>query len=230
TLLIAPKQGDAVVSGNVRVVLNDGRGRTFTTLPFRIVISATPNQEPGVNRPPVPVIGPLPATIQATTKAGADVTLDGSRSSDPDGDSLNFIWLDGDTVISTEPIVTVKLAAGIHSIKLVVVDGKDGMAGWDPVTVEVLPRPLTVISASPRTLKLNTTATLIVTGTGFDPGSTLLFSKEGISITNYTTIEEDRIVAEIAISATATQGFEDVYVVNPNGKFVRLRSGLLVIR
>ena len=109
------------------MVLNDGRGRTFTTLPFRIIISDTPNQEPGANRPPVPVIGPLPATIQATTRDGAEVTLDGSKSSDPDGDRLTMIWFDGETLISTEPIVTVKLAAGIHSIKLVVVDGKDGM-------------------------------------------------------------------------------------------------------
>jgi len=230
TLLIAPKQGDAEVSGNVRVVLNDGRGRTFTTLPFRIMISATPNREPGANRPPVPVIGPLPATIQATSKNGAEITLDGSKSSDPDGDSLTFLWLDGNTLISTEPIVTVKLAAGTHSIKLVVVDGKGGMAMSDPVTIEVLPRPLTVVSASPRMLKLNTTPRLTVTGTGFNPGSILLFGKEGISITNYTTIEEDRIVAEIAISATAVQGFQDVYVVNPNGKFARLRSGLVVTR
>src|SRR5262245_27142506 len=203
TLLIAPKQGDPISSGNVRVVLNDGRGRTFTTLPFRIMISDTPNQEPGVNRPPVPVIGPLPATIQATTKAGAEVTLDGSKSSDPDGDALTFMWFDGDTLISTEPIVTVKLAAGSHLIKLVVVDGKDGMAMSAPVAIEVLPRPLTVISASPRMLKLNTTATLTLSGTGFTPGSIILFGKEGVTITNYPSIEEDTIVAEIAISPTA---------------------------
>ncbi|HKQ78687.1 MAG TPA: HYR domain-containing protein [Blastocatellia bacterium] len=230
TLLIAPKQGDQVASGNVRVVLNDGRGRTFTTLPFRIIISNTPNQEPGVNRPPVPIIAPLPATIQATTKAGAEVTLDGSRSSDPDGDALDYMWFDGNTLISTEPIVTVKLAAGTHSIKLVVADSRDGMAMSDPVAIEVLPRPLSVISASPRLLRINTTATLSVSGTGFAPGAILLFSKEGISITNYTSIEEDTIVAEIAVSPTAVQGFYDVFVVNPNGRFVRLRSGLIVIR
>lgn len=230
TLLIAPKQGDVAVAGNVRVVLNDGRGRTFTTLPFRIMISDTPNQEPGANRPPVPVIGPLPATIQATTRDGAEVTLDGSRSSDPDGDRLTFMWFDGETLISTEPIVTVKLAAGIHSIKLVVVDSKDGMVRSDPVAIEVLPRPLSVISASPRLLRLNTTATLTVSGTGFLPGAILIFGKEGISVTNYASIEEDTIVAELAISPTAVQGFHDVFVVNPNGKFVRLRSGVVVTR
>ncbi len=230
TLLIAPKQGDLAVLGNVRVILNDGRGGSFTTLPFRIMISATPNQEPGVNRPPNPVVGPLPATVQATDKAGAQVTLDGSGSSDPDGDTFIYMWFDGDTLISTEAIATVKLAAGTHSIKLVVADDRDGMAQSDPVAIEVLPRPLTISSASPRLLRLNTTATLTVTGTGFMPGTFLLFSKDGITITSYTSIEEDKIVAEIEVSATAVQGFYDVFVVNPNGRFIRLRSGLVVLR
>ena len=100
----------------------------------------------------------------------------------------------------------------------------------DPVTIEVLPRLLSVISASPRLLRLNTTATLTVSGTGFLPGAILIFGKEGISVTNYTSIEEDTIVAEITISSTAVQGFHDIFVVNPNGRFVRLRSGVVVTR
>lgn len=56
----------------------------------------------------------------------------------------------------------------------------------------------------------------------------MLFTKEGISITNYVTIEEDKIVLNIAISATATPGSRDIYIVNPNGRSVRLRSALFV--
>src|SRR5262249_22075013 len=89
TLRIAPQQGDAVVSTNVRVVVNDGRGQTFTTLPFRIIISNTPNTGPVINHPPTAVMAPLPAEIQATSNQGAAVNLDGSGSSDPDGDSLS---------------------------------------------------------------------------------------------------------------------------------------------
>ena len=76
TLRIAPLLGAPLVSSNVRVVANDGRGRTFATLPFRIIISDTPNIDPGMNHPPVAVISPLPSTIQATSRDGAEVTLE----------------------------------------------------------------------------------------------------------------------------------------------------------
>ena len=232
TLRIAPQQGDAAASTNVRVVVNDGRGRTFTTLPFRIIISDVPNDDTGgtVNRPPSAVIVPLPGAVRATSKAGADVMLDATGSSDPDGDSLSFMWYDGDTLIAQGVVAIVKLAVGTHSIKLVALDGRGGMTVSNPVAIEIEPRPLTIVSASPNLLQLNTTATLTVTGTGFAPGAKLLFGNEGISITNYVTIEEDKIVADIVVSATAIQGFRDVYVINPDGKFIRLRSGLLVTR
>jgi len=230
TLRIAPLLGAPLVSSNVRVVANDGHGRTFTTLPFRIIISDTPNNEPGMNHPPVAVVAPLPSTIQATSRDGAEVTLDATGSNDPDGDILTLLWFDGDKMIAEGRMVSVNLAAGTHSIKLVAFDGKDGLTMTDPVAIEVLPRELTVSSASPRFLKLNTTTTLMVAGTGFYPDSILLFGKEGISVTNYIKVEEDMIIAEVAVSSTARQGFCDVYVVNPNGKFVRLRSGLIITK
>jgi len=233
TLRIAPQQGDTAASTNVRVVINDGRGRTFTTLPFRIIISAVPNDDTGggpVNRPPVAVMTSLPGVIQATSKTGVDVTLDATESSDPDGDSLKFMWFDGETLIAEGMVVTVKLAVGSHSIRLMAFDSKDGVTVTAPVALEVTPRALTLTSASPNRLDRNTSATLTVIGTGFAPDSKLLFGKEGISITNYVTIEEDKIVADIAISETAILGFRDVYVINPNGKSVRLRSGLFVNR
>src|SRR5262249_18386680 len=123
TLLITPQQGDPVVTNNVRVALKDSKGATFTTLPFRIVISdvendetrsgqgpapgpggpgPTPTPTPGNgNRPPVAKAAALPATAQATSKQGASIHLDGSQSSDPDGDTLTYSWKDGSNVIAT---------------------------------------------------------------------------------------------------------------------------------
>ncbi len=232
TLRVAPRQGDTVASTNVRVVINDGRGLTFTTLPFRIIISDVPNDDSGsgnpINQPPVAVIAPLPATIQATSKNGADVTLDATGSRDPDGDTLTVAWFDGDALIARGLLATVRLAIGPHSIRLAAFDGKDGLTITSPAAIEILPRPLTVVNASPNMLSRNSKATLTVTGMGFVPGSELRFTKEGISVTNYVVVEEDLIVANIAISATAIPGFRDIYVVNPNGRNSRLRSGLFV--
>jgi hypothetical protein len=58
----------------------------------------------------------------------------------------------------------------------------------------------------------------------------LSFTKEGITVTNYVTVEEDKIVATLAVSASATQGTRDVIVINPNGASVRLRSAIFVNR
>lgn len=232
TLRIAPRQGDTVASTNVRVVVNDGRGQTFMTLPFRIVISDVPNDDTGsgnsVNRPPVAVIVPLPATVQATSKTGADVTLDATGSSDPDGDSVSFLWYDYDVQVARGALATVNFAVGPHSIRLVAFDSKDGLTITQPMAFEVEPRLLTATSASPNRVERDTTVTLTLLGTGFNSGSVVLFTKEGISITNYVTIEEDKIVLNIAISATATPGSRDIYIVNPNGRSVRLRSALFV--
>jgi hypothetical protein len=234
TLRIAPRENETVVASDVRLTANDGRGQTFTTLPFRIILSSEPNDDTGSgvgnNRPPIAVIASLPAVIQATGRNGAEVTLDARSSRDPDGDPLSFTWFDGDTQIARGALATVNLAAGVHAIKLTVFDGKDGLTMTAPIRVEVTPRTLTVIAATPNVLDKSTTVTLTVTGTGFAPGAVLQFTKEGLSITNYVRIEEDRIVATVAVSATPVPGFRDVYVVNPTGANARLRSGIFVNR
>jgi hypothetical protein len=84
------------------------------------------------------------ASIQGTfnVKAGETVYLDGTLSSDPDGDSLNYTW----TVLSWpkqgNPLVGKGRrfqfdagTAGKYEIQLVV---NDGFADSDPVTVTVI--------------------------------------------------------------------------------------------
>ncbi|MFN0088386.1 MAG: HYR domain-containing protein [Blastocatellia bacterium] len=234
TLRIAPPAGETSVATNVRVIANDGQGQTFTTLPFRVILSETPNDDTGsgvsLNQPPVAVIAPIPAALQATSKNGAELTLDAAGSRDPDGDPMSFTWYDGDAVIGRGAVITVTLPPGPHSIRLTIFDGKDGLTAPPPIPVEVLPRPLTVAAASPSMLNSNTTALLTITGTGFMPGAEIQFTKEGLSVLNYVSIEEDRIVAAVVVSATPTPGYRDIYIFNPNGATARLRSGLFVNR
>lgn len=232
TLRIAPGANDTAAATNVRVVLNDGRGQTFTTLPFRIMVSDVPNDDTGSgvsnNQPPIAVITPLPAMTQATSKLGADLLLDATRSSDPDGDSLTFSWFDGDILLARGAVANVNLAVGTHAIKLVAFDGKDGLTTSGPVAIEVTPRELTAVNATPNRLDRKTILNLVITGTGFNPAAEVRFGKEGISITSYVAIEEDRIEVTINVAENAIPGYRDIYVVNPNGRNVRLRSGLFV--
>jgi hypothetical protein len=249
TLRIAPQAGDPVFTPSVVVALNDGRGQTFSTLPFRIVISDVPNDDTGsgsggddgddgdgdddgddgddgggvpVNQPPTAAAAPLPATAQATSKEGAEVHLDGSASNDPDGDPLSYTWTENGQVIAEGALVDLKLPVGRHSIVLTVTDGKGGTNSAAPVTTEVLPRPLTVALVSPTKIQRNNNpATLSITGTGFNANTKVSFSGSGVTLASYVSIEEDKIVITVRTTTSTPLGNRDIFVTNPDGVTVR---------
>jgi hypothetical protein len=66
----------------------------------------------------------------------ANVVLDGSRSSDPDGDPLTHVWFTASSPIATGMVQVVTLPVGIHAVDLEV---DDGLAqDTDSITVSVL--------------------------------------------------------------------------------------------
>lgn len=105
-----------------------------------------------VNDPPIAKAG-LAQTVEATSPTGAQVTLNGSGSSDPDGDPLTYNWA-GSFGTATGPTPTVTLPLGKHSITLTVADGK-GESASDKViiTVQDTTKPtLTSLRATPNRL------------------------------------------------------------------------------
>ncbi len=61
--------------------------RVLTAFTLLVALAACPPPVAAVNHPPVSAAGPQQAAF-----GGANVTLDGSASSDPDGDALTFEW------------------------------------------------------------------------------------------------------------------------------------------
>jgi hypothetical protein len=250
TLQIAPREGDRVASVNVQVMVTDSRGASFTTLPFRIFISDVPNDETGsgggiedgggggggdgggtppANQPPTAVAKPLPETVRATSKQGAEVHLDGSASNDPDGDPLTYSWSENGRVIAEGAIVDVVLPVGKHSIVLTVTDDKGASHSAAPVTIEVLPRPLSVSSVTPAKFTQSGTTTITITGTGFNSNTQVKFEcglltscagGTGITVQKYVSVEEDRLV--VTISSTSSSGNRTLVVTNPNGETAKL--------
>lgn len=105
-----------------------------------------------VNQPPTADAGP-DQTVECTGPGGASVTLDGSGSSDPDGDPLTFTWT-GPFGTASGPTPTVTLPLGTHIITLTVDDGNGGTSS-DTVTVNVVdttPPNITTVTASPNSL------------------------------------------------------------------------------
>jgi hypothetical protein len=83
-----------------------------------------------VNSPPVANAG-----ADQTVECGSSVTLNGSASTDVDGDPLSYSW-QGPFGTLTGAVVTTTLPPGIHAVLLTVSDGKGG-TDTDEVTITV---------------------------------------------------------------------------------------------
>ena len=91
-----------------------------------------------VDRPPIADAGATPDLAVSPNGVDARVLLDGSRSSDPDGDLLYCLWFRTNSTISlaTGVVAVVVLPVGTHPISLFASDGL--AADTNTVTVTVL--------------------------------------------------------------------------------------------
>ena len=125
------------------------------------------------NEPPVANAGP-DQTLEATSPEGAAVTLDGSASSDPEGDPLTYGW---STPVgeATGETTSVTLPTGTHLVTLTVTDDKDASdTDTVTVTVEDTTPPDTIITSAPPALANSSTATFEFEGSDIATASDAL--------------------------------------------------------
>jgi hypothetical protein len=104
------------------------------------------------NRPPIANAGP-DRTVAANASCQAQVVLDASGSSDPDGDTLTYKW-SGPFGTATGVGPTVILPLGKSTIALVVDDGNGGSASAsvDITVADMTPPGIASLAATPATL------------------------------------------------------------------------------
>lgn len=112
-------------------------GGTFT---YDISTGSSPVGPPA-NEAPIADAGPDQSVPNPAGTANVLVTLDGSGSSDSDGNIVSHEWFDQGALIASGPNPDVVLSAGVHTISLVVTDN-GGASANDSVTIDVaLPPP-----------------------------------------------------------------------------------------
>ena len=94
-----------------------------------------------VNQAPIADASATKLAVILANGTNATVILDGTRSSDPDGDLLQYLWLSTinsqpSTLLASGVVAVVVLPLGAHPILLVVSDGV--LAATNGVTVEVI--------------------------------------------------------------------------------------------
>ncbi|OFW04796.1 MAG: hypothetical protein A3H96_10300 [Acidobacteria bacterium RIFCSPLOWO2_02_FULL_67_36] len=109
-----------------RVYVTDG----FTTNTVSVFQDVPPNAAPTANAGP-------DQTVECAGCAGTPVTLDGSASTDPDGDLLSYAWRNAEgTVVGSGAQLATSVPPGTHTFTLTVTDG-DGATSSDTVDVTV---------------------------------------------------------------------------------------------
>jgi sugar lactone lactonase YvrE len=148
-LRIDPNGSNAGVY-NVQIQAADDQNGTGLTAVFTITVNNTGGGGPA-NNPPVAQANALATPIEATGPGGAQVNLNGSASSDPDGDPLTYQWSDNGTVFATSAITSRTLSLGTHVIALTVNDGRGG-SHTTSQTVLVRDTTAPAISVTPSTV------------------------------------------------------------------------------
>jgi len=140
----------SLVDGSHTITLTVSDGELSATDEVLVVVS--------INQAPIAVAG-ADQTIDCAI-GNVDVSLNGSGSSDPDGDALSYSWSLNGSVVSTSAAFMASLSAGSYEYTLAVDDGNGGGAS-SVVSITVIADTeapvITLAGDNPLSLSLYTT-------------------------------------------------------------------------
>jgi len=190
--------------GDHRMAQFNGRTFNFHTsvgdMMFQLLGVAGPSPTPPANQDPIADAG-ADQTLECEGPDGTSVTLDGSASSDADGDALTYSWTDGDgAVVGGDAIVTLSQALGAQTYTLTVDDGNGGTASDDVV--------IDVVDTTPPVIDLTVETTTI-----WSVNRRMILAVSGISAADICC----DVTLDVAVSGTAGSSADWEIVDNGDG-------------
>lgn len=101
-----------------------------TVSDYEVIVHEVENQAPVANA------GQDKVVLIPEDQNNAKIILDGSSSSDLEGEIVSFEWIIGNNVIGNGEIIETELELGVHSVILKVFDS-EGVMGQDDILIEV---------------------------------------------------------------------------------------------
>jgi hypothetical protein len=117
----------------ITLSVTDNNGLTDTD-----TVVITINSPAAGIQPPTADAGPAQTVADVNQSGNAQVTLDASGSSDPNGSIVSYVWTEGGTQIATGVKPTVSLSVGRHTITLKVTDNR-GLTDTDTFIITIEP-------------------------------------------------------------------------------------------
>ena len=198
-----------------------------TLLEERYKYLASLSPEEGKNQEPSARIVELPTIIEATDSEGILIKLDGSPSTDPDGDSLSYTWYLDNQKFAQTVIAEAELSLGSHTIVLKVEDGKGGVNTTQPLTIQVFQNPLAITSVDNSRLQKRSSQNLTIRGVGFQAGARVSLGSD-VYVDAPFAFSNSSLSVRVYVTGNASVGARDLIVINPDGKEAKLQNKIFI--
>jgi chitinase len=198
-----------------------------------------PNSSITINREGIIPGNDLPPTADAggpySSVINTEIGFDGSGSTDPEGLPLTYLWNFGDGNTSTESNPSYAYASdGTYDITLTVTDS-GGNSNMDASIAVISPSEasnLSIFEISPNSMIKGQVSTIKISGSGFEPSTTIQFSgaKWSPSVKSSMIIDSQTLQIEVTRSTAGPDRdfVYDVIATNSNGNSFTLPNSFTV--
>jgi len=186
----------------IKLTVTDDKGATGTDQ-VKVTVNA--------NLPPVANAGDPQSVTVSDGDCEKSMTLDGSKSFDPDGTIVNYVWSENGTQLATGEKSSVTLDVGEHTIELKVTDNDNAM-DTDQVVITVINEAPVAKAGPPQTVTVSNgkcdKEVMLDGSTSFDPSNGAIeeyvWTKNGTVLSREVTFKITLPVGEHTIELKVT--------------------------